>query len=236
MANMSNRMQLVAASVGLIVALGAATGFVLTRTAADQGEQDFMLARPCPEGAGCRVTWTLTSRLGQILEFYGKQLGPANPRYRLLGIEFTSDRRPRIWYPDYGKGHNSIIVQLTSSARRKEKRALFQLAHEAFHLLEPVKPGSRASVFEEGLATYFAFAYLRSIGWKVDADYIADAAYQSAYEAVARLADGHGDFIDRLRRLRQRKQTFSALTAADLQETFTYIDAAQSESLAQPFK
>ena len=85
---------------------------------------DLMTARPCPTSRQCIQTWTLTSRLGHIIETYESLLGARNHAYRLLGIEFTTTNRPRIWYPDFGNGTRHVIVQLTDGARRDPSLAL----------------------------------------------------------------------------------------------------------------
>lgn len=196
---------------------------------------DLMLARDCSRSEGCTQTWTLTSRLGHILEDYEQRLGPAARTYRLLGIEFTTGPRPRIWYPNFGSGPNSIIVQLTQRARRHHDVALFQLAHEAFHLLNPVKPGARTSVFEEGLASFFAARYVKANAKKAPPAPLSEPAYRTAYDHVAALATRHADFAQRLRRLRQLTGGFSRITPDELRAAFPNIKPREAGLLASPF-
>lgn len=196
---------------------------------------DTMLSRPCKPGEKCLHHWTLTSRLGHILEAYEAVLGPRNRAYRILGIEFTTAGRPGTWYPDFGSGAKSIVVQLTDRARHDRNLALFQLGHEVFHLIEPIRPGSRGSVFEEGLASYFAIDYLERNGIRGGVRYITEESYLSAYRMVARLAALHRDFLPRLRRLRERHRTFSRLSSDAIRAAFPGAPAALVQKLAQPF-
>jgi hypothetical protein len=224
----------VAAAVFLALMLGAL--MAPTHLRAADGKTDLMLARDCAKGDGCTQTWTLTSRLGHILESYEKRLGPVNRAYRLLGIEFTSGPRPRIWYPNFGSGPKSIIIQLTHRARTAPELALFQLAHEAFHLLNPVKPGASASVLEEGLASYFATRYLEANAIAERARPPAEAAYKSAYDTVAGLAARYPDFDQRLRRFRELNGGFSNASPDEIRAAFPSIKARDAGRLAAAFE
>lgn len=199
------------------------------------GNRDLMVSRPCKQSQGCTHSWSLTSRLGQILEDYEKRIGPRNRAYRILGIEFTSGGRPRIWYPDFGNGTQSIIVQLTRRARYERSLALFQLGHEAFHLMEPM-PGIKASFWEEGLASHFAIAYLEKNGFRNGLTFLTEKNYRRAYDLVEQVAELYGeDFDSRLKRLRKRQPSFSKVSIDDLREAFPKIPAQVARKLASPF-
>ena len=200
------------------------------------GTGDPMLSQPCRKGAGCLHHWSLTSRLGHILEDYEKALGARSRAFRILGIEFTTSRRPGIWYPDFGSGPQSVIVQLTRSARHNRDLALFQLGHEAFHLIEPVAPGQKSSVFEEGLASFFAVAYLEKIGVRKDAQWIAGENYRLAYDLVVRLANLHDDFYPRLKRFRAQHRSFSRISAGDIRGAFPQVPTTIAQQLARRFE
>ena len=198
-------------------------------------QTDTMLSKPCKKSEKCRHHWTLTSRLGHILEVYEETLGRRNRAYRILGVEFTTGKRPGTWYPDFGNGLQSVVVQLTEAARNNRNLALFQLGHEVFHLLEPIKPGGRGSVLEEGLASYFAIAYLDRIGIRGGEAYVTEKNYKAAYEMVARLAKLHRDFYSRLKRLRELNRSFSRISTDDIRAAFPHAPAAMARQLAQPF-
>ncbi len=196
---------------------------------------DLMLSRNCAREEKCFTTWTLTSRLGDILETYEARFGARARTFDLLGIEFTTAGRPRVWYPDFGSGTKSIIIQLTQSARSNRKYALFQLAHEAFHLIEPIKPGSRASMLEEGLASFFAIDYVKSAGLEIDAGFVSESGYREALGHVRLLAKLHGDLAPPVRRLREIHRSFSRLTGDDIRAVFPNTPARIATELAKPF-
>ncbi len=200
-----------------------------------QPRTDTMLSKSCEQLENCPDGWTLTSRLGDILAVYEKVLGRRNQAYRILGIEFTTGKRPGTWYPDYGNGLQDVIVRLTQAARYDRDFALFQLGHEAFHLIEPIKPNSHGSFLEEGLASYFAVAYMDRVGVRGGAQYIVGKSYKSAYHMIGRLATLHRDFHARLRRLRELSRSFSELTADDIRAAFPEAPATIARQLAQPF-
>lgn len=113
-----------------------------------------LTAREIPNG----YTWTLTSRLGDMLSMAEAIFGIRDKNYTVLGIEFN-DSGPRIWYP---KNNGNIIVQLTPEALNSETIAFYQLAHECVHLLSP-SGGAHANVLEEGVAVWFSWYYLRKV-------------------------------------------------------------------------
>ena len=231
------------AILAAIATLVAATTWLAVPAAVRQDQvrqppddTDTMLSKSCGERDDCLNGWTLTSRLGDMLAVYEKILGRRNPAYRLLGIEFTSGKRPGTWYPDYGNGLNDIIVRLTPAARYNRNFALFQLGHEAFHLIEPIRPNSRGSFFEEGLASYFAVAYMNQIGASGGARYIVGKHYKLAYDMIVNVANLHkSDFNARLRRLRELNRSFSRLTEDDIRAAFPRAPAQVTRHLAQPF-
>lgn len=96
-------------------------------------------------------SWTLVSILGDFLKILENRYGPRDISWTILGIEFHNLESPCIWYP-FDK---MVAVSLANTAINNTNQAIFQLAHEAVHLLSP--SGQRhALVIEEGLATLFS--------------------------------------------------------------------------------
>ena len=219
------------------VLAGAAALVMLWRILTPQpgNAPDLMLAGPCPPTERCHQSWTLTSRLGDILEKYEELVGPRDATYRVLGVEFTTQSYPRIWYPDFGNGTRSVIVQLTESARQKLSLALFQLGHEAFHLLEPLGPDKPTSNWEEGLASYFAVQYLRGINIDSGEKFLTQISYRTAYDQVVQVARLHEDFHARLRRMRTGGGSIARATADDIRAAFPKVPEAVAAELARPF-
>lgn len=113
-----------------------------------------MIAHETDDG----YSWTLVSRLGDMLQELERIYGPRDKSYTILGIEFEKNG-PQLWYPGNRK---DIIIQLSLEAQYDLPMALYQLAHEAVHLLAPTG-GSHSTVFEEGFATVFAWDYTMKV-------------------------------------------------------------------------
>ena len=114
-----------------------------------------LVTQRLPDGSG--YTWTLASRLGEMLQMAEALFGQRDSSYTILGVEFTVGI-PQIWYPGNCK---HIIIQLDQSAATDMLQACYQMAHEIVHLLSPTG-GNNANNFEEGVACYFAAYYLKN--------------------------------------------------------------------------
>ncbi len=192
------------------------------------------VASPCSASATCAYSWTLASRMGHILRFVEALYGPRDRSWTLLGVEFTSEAAPQVWYPTFDGFGDSVIVQLTRSASTDETRALFQLSHEVVHLLSPAGPGAKASVLEEGLATLTSLQYLEAIGKGVSPSYISEPRYEAAYRSVSRLAK-RPDFKTGIRSLRATRGGLSGLSPADMQRAWPGLSAREATVLARDF-
>lgn len=100
-------------------------------------------------------SWTITSKLGAILRDAEEKYGKRDESYTILGIEFTNQSTPKIWYPENNK---QIIIQITLACEDNINKAVFQVAHEVIHCLSPTGI-KNANVLEEGLATLFSIDY-----------------------------------------------------------------------------
>jgi hypothetical protein len=139
-------------------------------------------------------TWTLASRLGEILHIAEQRFGTRDKEYTILGIEFVLLERPKIWYPGNRK---HIVIQLTTKSLYNESQALYQLAHEAIHLLSPTG-GRNANILEEGLAAHFSDYYLEKID---KPKLIHDIDYQKAMELTNDLLLIDNDIIKQVRKI-----------------------------------
>ena len=139
-------------------------------------EIDESLAVACQTADG--FSCTLPSHLGMLLVKAEHLFGPRNPAFTILGVEFKQGV-PQIWFP-HNRGH--VIVQLSVEAMQDPTRALFQLAHECIHLLDPADGGTNN--LEEGIATLFQLECIKSIR----ADYsTGDVKYDAACSAVEQM-------------------------------------------------
>jgi len=115
--------------------------------------EELILAHPRPNNIG--YSWTLASRLGDMLQRAQEQFGPRDNSYTPIGFEFTADG-PRVWYP--GDCRN-VLIQINSACANDLPQACYQLAQECIHLLAPTS-GSHANYLEEGLSIVFATRYV----------------------------------------------------------------------------
>jgi len=93
-----------------------------------------------PLAAGNAYAYTLTTMLGDFLDDLEARYGSRDRSYTLLGMEFCQDG-PMIWYPHTRK---DVVVMLSIGVALYPNNAIFELAHEAVHLLSPTG-GRRAS-------------------------------------------------------------------------------------------
>jgi|SRR5690606_16515007 len=129
-------------------------------------------------------SWTLTSRIGEMLELAKSKFGRVDSDFKFLGIEFKEDG-PSIRF----QNPNYIIIQLTPNSLDNEYMAYYQLSHEVYHLLSPTGEYD-ANNLEEGLAVYFSKIYLDRFTQNIfnwEAATKADIRYENAYKLVLKL-------------------------------------------------
>lgn len=120
-------------------------------------------------------SWTITTKLGHILQTAETKYGARDYSYTILGVEFNQDGHPRIWYPGNCK---HIAIQISMNCLNDMNRAIFQVAHEVIHCLSPINAQS-VIVLEEGLANLFSIEYARLNGhgiWISDQQKYTDAS------------------------------------------------------------
>ena len=164
-------------------------------------------------------TWTLTTRLSNLLEEAERRFGPRDLQWTPVGIEFGGGN-PGVWYPG-GWDRKHISIRLSRHAADRPERAIFQLTHEVIHLLSP-GPREEALAIEEGLATLFSLEV--SCRFKVNLVY-GEAAYNHAAAATKKLLDIDPDAV---KRLRAKRPSFSEFTPDFVRENIPEV----SEQLA----
>ncbi len=102
-------------------------------------------------------------------------LGPRDPSYTYVGIEFdtTKNAKPHIWFPHVGhpdrdrdKTPKHIIIRLTETAQTNANLAIWQLASQCVHLIDPWNTeteGRPTNYLEEGLATWYQNTIIQDI-------------------------------------------------------------------------
>ena len=186
--------------------------------------ENLIIAERLANGSG--YTWTLASRLGDMLHMAEELFGPRDCSYTVLGIEFGPDN-PRIRYPE-NRGH--IIIQLSLLAATNMSQACYQMAHETVHLLAPSN-GPNANNFEEGVACYFAAYYMKSKlnqpNWRPTLP-----SYRCALELIAPRLD---EDIYCVRRLRDKNPAFQDMSKEEISEEFPDLSADDVDFLISKF-
>lgn len=173
-------------------------------------------------------TWTLASRLGDMLTLAEKLFGPRNKEFTILGFEFSSTG-PMIWYP---KSSTNIVIQLSREAFHSEELALYQLAHETIHLLSP-SGTSKANVLEEGLAVYFSWYYIEKVFNTKGESLTRSSEYNLAGLLVKKLLLKYPGFFFNLR---SSKPNLWEIEESDLMAFAPDLGRAEAEILMLPFQ
>ena len=141
-----------------------------------------------PDGTYSLTLAQLTSVFIAEIE---RQLGPRDPDFTYVGLEFdtTPDAKPHIWFPHVGhpdrdrdKTSNHIIIRLTEKAQSDANLAIWQLAHECVHLIDPWNieaEGRQANYLEEGLACWYQNTIIQNI------------PFESPYDEAKSLVTSH---------------------------------------------
>lgn len=185
---------------------------------------ELLVAQPLPANNG--YTWTLASRLGDMLHLAQELFGERDLSYTILGIEFVHDN-PRIWYPG---NRRHIVIQLSPSAATDMSQACYQLAHETVHLLAP-SGGNHGINLEEGVACYFAAHYMKTkLGqpaWRPTIP-----SYIRAFGLVTPRLDMD---IQCIRRLRTQHPSFYQIRRDSLVSEFPDLSSADVDFLLSYF-
>ena len=171
-------------------------------------------------------SWTLTSRLGQMLREIEFLYGERDKSYTLLGIEFQKDS-PCNWYPGNCK---HVIIQLSLSSQTNLPCALFELAHEAVHLLSP-QGKQVANHLEEGLATFYSWHYMKKT-LNLDYSHHGTKKYQTAALMVQKLLSLRADFFIEARKF---EPIISKISASLIMQLCPEFDEDMAQILTSSF-
>lgn len=146
-------------------------------------------------------SWTIISRLGDILSEIETRYGERDKSFTILGVELTDTNNPRVWFPGNCK---NVIIQIKEYCLSDEWQAIFQVAHEAIHCLNPTIYGT-ANYLEEGLATYFSIDYCKQNGHLY---YVDDEKYTIASKMVEKLLEYD---VNSIKEIRKHTQSLSCV-------------------------
>ena len=137
-----------------------------------------------------------------------QRFGPRDRSFRLSEITIGG-RFPHLDFPGIPE---DVVIRLGDAAIDRPLEALHQLAHETVHFLNP-RPFGSASVLEEGLATYFELKCVRRHDPFFPGPPLGYENYSTACSLVEELL---GIGSDAMIRLRDKGQSLSAVSAADI--------------------
>ena len=170
-------------------------------------------------------TWTLVSRLGEMLAEAESLYGPRDLDWTPIGVEFGPGT-PQLWYPG---GRRNIAIQLALNALNDNAVACYQLAHECVHLLAPTGTAV-APVIEEGVATVFSEDYVcREFKLQGLTDW---PSYVEAAMMVRQLLTLDSRAIKRLRAV---EPSFVKMTSATFTAAGLAVPAPLVNALVAPF-
>ncbi|MNB96493.1 hypothetical protein D3C76_767140 [compost metagenome] len=175
----------------------------------------------CPE-----VMWDLQVKLDACAQ---QLFGKRNPSKELLRPEFVKDG-PHV--------RNTIkldggFAELSLNAAGYWPTAIYELAHETIHLLDP-RPGhplgKGASWLEEGLAVNFSIAISKAIGDQ--SIKVSHKKYQIANGLFTRIG---GDLFHRAMEIRSRSGHFSDANTSDILAVSPGVPQHIAEKLVSSF-
>jgi hypothetical protein len=172
--------------------------------------------------------WTFITNLGRSLALAEELYGRRDMSWTILGVEVAAKGPPNTWYPSHYP--DSVLVRVSTVALENSVAEIFELAHEAFHLLMPRK-ARPTNILEEGAASRFSVIAVRRL--LQDDHEVKHPAYASAKRLVDQLVGDSGDVV--LRNLRRRQSNFRDLSVEDILEVVPDAPRALAEQLLQPF-
>ena len=118
---------------------------------------------------------TLAQLTSVFLTEIEKLFGPRDPKFTYVGLEIdtTHNAKPKIWFPHTGypgretdEPSRHVIIRLTESAQNDANIAIWQLAHECVHLIDPWNTeaeGRQSNMLEEALATWYQTTIVQGV-------------------------------------------------------------------------
>ena len=170
---------------------------------------------------------SIVSRLGDMLKEIEINYGERDKKFTILGIELTDINTPRFWFPG---NCNNIIIQITENCLADINRAVYQVAHEAVHLLNPLQLGN-SNYLEEGLATSFSGRYCQRHGINITCNSL---KYQAAADLVDKLLAYDQNIIKNLRG--SELISLSSVTAEMISDMYPNIDKELIKKLTTNFQ
>lgn len=162
-----------------------------------------------------------------IMQAIEINFGPKDYTFRFCGI-ILSDEVPNIYFPS-GFSKKDIQIRITHNCEYNLKHAVYQVAHEAVHLLSPGLKGT-STYLEEGLATFFAHLYTNK---KYGEIHIGDKKYALAADMAKTLLVNN---ISGIKQMRKKEPNLSQITSQMLVEYYPSLPIELLEALTTNFQ
>ncbi len=182
---------------------------------------------------------TLAQLTSVFLTEIEKLFGPRDPKFTYVGLEIdtTHNAKPQIWFPHTGypgretdEPSRHVIIRLTESAQNDANIAIWQLAHECVHLIDPWNidtEGRQPNMLEEGLAAWYQNTIVQGV------------PYDPRYEAAKSLVEPYMPKLNAaIKHIRtQHNLRISAIDNSDLLLShFPELDTKVADRLCQRFE
>lgn len=173
-------------------------------------------------------SWSITSRLSNMLSVAEDYFGERNKEYSIIGIEIENTKQPYIWYPNDANSKH-VIIRIAEHCINNMNEAIFEVAHECIHCLCPNKDKC-TTILEEGLATWFSIDYTSKLGIDIQPSI---QNYKRACELVSDLLECDFDIIKKARKL---SPNISDITKGLLMNICPDINPYLANELTKPFE
>ena len=165
--------------------------------------------------------WALQQELLMRAEF---ALGPRDASKTIYQPQYTEEEYPHITItPNF----DGAFVEVAGRAACSWPEAVFQMAHETVHLLNPIT--GNTNYVEEGVALAFSLGVQPFYGICVQTSM---KSYLYALQLVAMLPGGP---LEAGRRVRERVGALSAATVQDLERLFPGVEGSLLSKLVEEF-
>ena len=165
--------------------------------------------------------WALQQELLMRAEF---ALGPRDASKTIYQPQFTEEGYPHITNtPNF----DGAFVEVTHRAACSWPEAVFEMAHETVHLLNPI-PGNE-NILEEGVAAAFSLIIQPVYGISIQTSM---KSYLYALKLVATIPGGP---LEAGRRVREHVGALSAARVQDLEQLFPDVEVSLLRKLVEEF-
>lgn len=179
------------------------------------------------------------------------QMAELQEKLDLCAQQFFGPRKKQLFSPEFVEGGPNVrntrdetggYAELSLNAAIYWPSAIYELAHEIIHLLDPrpgYPKGKGASWFEEGLAVHFSlYALERIVEPTISAYFLEHLKKNQKYYTAFKLFlefDEDEDVYSRARQIRQKAGHFSDASAHDFMTVSPSVHENSALKLAKSF-